>query len=375
MTLKLHDCDSHIAISNHNDTGLLDHIPAAVYTYRATLAGPILQKDRKRFEIAPRTYGKHNQHLKMISGAYDPLGASLGIILEGIKGAGKSLLAEALCNQAITLGRPVYRIDTALDENALRFLVSISPGGCVLYFDEFGKIYDRDARDSLLSFFADQSIRGVMMILTANDTDELSGFMLDRPGRFQYRLRYEGLDVTAAHEVAKAYRLDPAYAAILARATAFHESMSYDILIALARMASEAKSLDDLMAVAEISNVPSLVYNHYDVTRVSLDGIKYGRDNTRMRVVDDILTLTVLDSDGQTLIDQVSIDLMSKEAVHLDTEVDYPAGLALGNHSLSLSINGFAVRLLFRRALADLRNRMSVSLPSETEEEPSKEEV
>lgn len=140
MTLRLHDSDSHISVTNHNEAALLDHVPAGVYTYRMSLDGPILQKDRKRFEVASRKYGKHSQHLKTIMGAYDRLSPSMGIIMEGIKGAGKSMLAEDICNAAISMGMPAYRIDSAINESALRFLAACSPGGYVLYFDEFGKI-------------------------------------------------------------------------------------------------------------------------------------------------------------------------------------------------------------------------------------------
>lgn len=373
MTIQLNDHDSHIHIGIVNNNDVVDHVAPLVYTFRNTLTGPILVKDRKRFEVATRKFGKHAQYLAQITADYDRLGPARGVLLEGIKGAGKSMLSEDICNWAINLGLPVVRVDQALDEADLRLIIAACKGACVLYFDEFGKVYEEEARNKLLSFFADQSIMGVYFLLTANSTNELSNFMVNRPGRFQFRIVYSGLEVEDAMEVAKSFNLNEEMTKVLCRFTAYHFEISYDILIHVARLMLEVKSFDELLTKIESMNVPPVIYNYYEVKTIKYGDEVYGTDRATVTIKDDVMFLTLRDEADEILLDTLQIDLFDERARWTDTDVDYPTGLKVGDYRLVLKDHGLIIE--FRRTLAEKVNRMKLSLQRRTSKKEETEEV
>lgn len=151
-TISINNYDNHLVISANDASNLIDHVPALVYRAHLGPRGIIMGKDRARFSLPPYRFGKHKDYIAQIKSSYDLLGNNNGILLYGDKGAGKSLLAEEVGNWMITKGLPVIMVSEPMDASELSIIIK-AVGPCMVYFDEFGKVYhDVVTREQLLPY-------------------------------------------------------------------------------------------------------------------------------------------------------------------------------------------------------------------------------
>ena len=150
---------------------------------------------------APETkvYGDHAERAEHIIRAYQSRGgAHTGVILSGAKGIGKTLFARILALKAMDEGYPVVRVDRFIPGLA-EFLASIKQDACIL-FDEFDKTFTHPSRDAtdpthlqhqLLGFFDGVTKGHMLCVLTCNDLTKVNEFLVNRPGRIRYHLRFQ----------------------------------------------------------------------------------------------------------------------------------------------------------------------------------------
>lgn len=258
---QFHDHGSHYCFSLIDDTVKpLDHLPAAVYELLID-SNPLtgikikFNKTASKFTVPEKRFGAHQRHLERIRSDYDRVNPSMGVMLEGLKGSGKSMFAEDLGNWIIGSGLPVLMVSSAIPVEILRGAISMI-GPCMVYFDEFGKVYsDRADRDRLLSLFSDSTLTGVLFVITGNTEQEFTDAIYDRPGRFKYRLKFSDLKTAAAIEVGEHYHLEPHLILGLARYLNVH-NVSYDMLCTIATMIRGCKTDHEVRDYLEIMNVP-----------------------------------------------------------------------------------------------------------------------
>lgn len=110
---------------------------------------------RSNIRVTEKAYGVHTEKLEKGMNSYKRFSRSLGVILSGDKGIGKSLLAKLICEESIRQGYPVILVNACYPGLA-RFLESIDQE-CVVLFDEFDKTFrsekDNDDQAALLSLF------------------------------------------------------------------------------------------------------------------------------------------------------------------------------------------------------------------------------
>jgi len=154
---------------------------------------------RKDFKVTEKIYGNVEEKINKVITGYQNYNRSLGIIFSGDKGIGKSLASRLLCQKMIALGLPVILVNNT-EKSIINFLSSIDQE-CVFLFDEFEKNYcqtkqkvsDSDylTQDDFLSFFdgTNSSVKH-LFIITCNQIDNLSTYLINRPGRFHYHIRW-----------------------------------------------------------------------------------------------------------------------------------------------------------------------------------------
>lgn len=136
-----------------------------------------------------KIYGVHHQKCDKILSAFELFDRNLGVILSGDKGIGKSLFARLLSSKAIEKGKPVLIIDRCT-RGLGDFIESIEQE-CVVLFDEFDKTFDGNSQNELLSLLDGLAAGKKLFLITCNSLSKLSDFMVNRPGRFHYHLRFE----------------------------------------------------------------------------------------------------------------------------------------------------------------------------------------
>jgi hypothetical protein len=246
----------------------------------------------------------------------------MGLLLIGNKGGGKSMLAEDIGNWGIAKGLPVLMIDSRQNPSVIRMVIQ-AMGPCIVYFDEFGKIYkdgsedgQENYRDAMLALFSDTSMTGVMMIVTANSRSELSEFMLDRPGRFAYRINHAGIDESTIREIAANYHLNEEFMEVMLRSN-LGENTNYDSLCKLGSIAMQCKTMEELVEICAIANIPPLMWYSYRVLTVRYQGKL--ASHTLAKITDGLATFKVMDEE-MNLLTEVKLQMDGPDALLLRSD-------------------------------------------------------
>jgi len=302
MSIKLRlGSDKSITIQNDGDEEIVDHVPAGVYRFKVTEIPMVGTKydllyRGKTLPIPEQRYGEHEEMVKTVVGDYDKLNPSIGAICTGLKGSGKSVLCNDICNRLLGQGIPTLVIEDPINVHHLRNIMAIT-GPCVLYFDEFGKNYtDKLERVRLLGLFSDQALLGYVFLLTANERSELSDFLIDRPGRIRYMFEMNDVTSTALYDFLSKNGIPKERATWL---FSMRPDLTFDILQAIKNTLRASATFIEFRKNIRWLNVP--YPNTYDIsvlqvshnTGIVADGLKahgYIENNT--------IHLTVTDKGG-----------------------------------------------------------------------------
>ena len=111
-----------------------------------------------------------------------------GILLSGMKGSGKTLMAKKIAKES---GLPIIVIDSKVASDDIEpFFAKITDDVCII-FDEIDKYWNTRY---LLTFF--DGVRPTckkMVIATCNDEKEINAYLNDRCSRIRYKKRFGGL--------------------------------------------------------------------------------------------------------------------------------------------------------------------------------------
>lgn len=170
-------------------------------------------KEEPNLVVKEKLYGPHTQNVETIIEGYQKSDRSIGAIFSGAKGLGKSISMRYLTSRMIELGYPIILVNKYMPDLS-EFIKGIEQD-CVLVFDEFDKIFNderteesQDSRaatplhygkkfktkqtkqEELLGLFDGLNSNKFLFIITCNKVDELSQYLLNRPGRFHYHVRF-----------------------------------------------------------------------------------------------------------------------------------------------------------------------------------------
>lgn len=161
----------------------------------------------KPFTFPEKIYGNVDEDVKFYAEAYKGSGKNLGLIFNGEKGSGKTLLATLLTKE---LGLPVVMITAGYrGTDFVKFMDDI-PNPVIVMIDEFDKIYSQDYEDDngqrvsgqtdLLRIMDAGNANKKLFILTSNRLT-LSEFMINRPSRIKYSQTFDTLTDEVVEDV------------------------------------------------------------------------------------------------------------------------------------------------------------------------------
>lgn len=175
-----------------------DQLPPQTYVVRfSKTRGFFLEKYVEMEITEPKVYGVHLDKVQKVLNSFERANRSLGVILSGDKGIGKSLFAKILAVEAINKNIPLIVVDTYMPGIA-SYLESIEQDVMVLFdeFDKtFGEVKSKDGEASpqanLLTLFDGISGGKKLFVITCNELHKLNSYLINRPGRFHYHFRFE----------------------------------------------------------------------------------------------------------------------------------------------------------------------------------------
>lgn len=172
-----------------------DDLPPATYTVKFDdRAGEFFLELISDFDLPEKIYGKNTNYAERILNTFDQRSGSTGVLLSGIKGAGKTLLAK----QTAVLGRekniPTIVINRDWHGDEFNSFIQSITTPTIVLFDEFEKIYDYSSQRKILTLFDGVFPSRKLFLVTTNTERDISEYMKNRPGRIFYNFTFDTLE-------------------------------------------------------------------------------------------------------------------------------------------------------------------------------------
>ena len=174
-------------------------LPKGIYEVKVSMTGFYLSKIAESFAFDYKLYGLNQKFIDYVLKTYENTTGNLGVLLDGIKGTGKTVTAKELCNN---LQLPVILVQSMGDSNdkLIKYLSTTINFDCIFFFDEYEKEF-KDSSD-VLSFMDGtyNSIYRKIFLLTTNELNVDSN-LLGRPSRIRYKKSFSNLSEEVTREI------------------------------------------------------------------------------------------------------------------------------------------------------------------------------
>lgn len=248
------------------DVKTFRNLPVGTYTINFhPMQGFYLTSHEDLTVIEDVIYGSSQKKVTKIMQSYKLMnGRNFGVLLSGQKGIGKSLFVRLVAQEGIKEGYPVIVVDSAAPGIA-SFISSIAQD-CVVIFDEFEKTFrDTDEwkpQDEMLSLFDGIDGGHKLFIVTCNELDNLSQYMINRPGRFHYHITMKPPTMEEVEQYMRD-KVDPKYETAIQDVVQLSGAieMPYDYLRAIAFELNQGYSLKETMQDLNITKANNLTFD------------------------------------------------------------------------------------------------------------------
>jgi hypothetical protein len=231
MTKTFIKSGSSVRIRDKSDMQPYDQLPPATYVIKYDeRAGEFYLEQIGSFTLPDKIYGKNNNYADRILQTFADRSGSTGVLLSGIKGAGKTLLAKQTSVMGAKIGIPTIVInkDWCGDEfNS--FIQSITTPAIVL-FDEFEKIYGYAEQRKILTLFDGVFPSRKLFLITTNQEREISEYMNNRPGRIFYNFAFDTLGQDFIEEFLNDRLIDKSQIVNFLKYTSVFSFFNFDML-------------------------------------------------------------------------------------------------------------------------------------------------
>ena len=188
-------------VASEESMDLHSTLPAGNYTVKQDMFGNLFLEMVDAFPQPSKLYGDTSKNADKIINTFLDRPVSTGVMLNGEKGSGKTLLAKVLSIRAAAKWAiPTIVINQPwVGDNFNKFLQDIEQP-CIVLFDEFEKVYDNEHQEAALTLLDGVFPSKKMFVITCNDKWRVNEHMRNRPGRIYYMLDFKGLEAEFIRE-------------------------------------------------------------------------------------------------------------------------------------------------------------------------------
>ena len=175
-------------------------LPKGIYEVKLSIAGFYLSKIAESFTFDYKLYGLNKKFIDYVLKTYENTTGNLGILLDGIKGTGKTVVAKELCNRLQLPVILVQSMGSDTNDKLIKYLSTAIDFDCIFFFDEYEKEF-KDSSD-VLSFMDGtyNSIYRKVFLLTTNELN-VDPNLLGRPSRIRYKKSFGNLSEEVTREI------------------------------------------------------------------------------------------------------------------------------------------------------------------------------
>ena len=180
-----------------DEANQLDTLPVGIYTLGKGMFGFYLERIDDKFEFNHKLYGLETSLINRVITTWNGTDRNLGVLLNGLRGTGKTVTAKVICNQ---LELPVILINSQFEDGGLPEFLNEVREDCIVFIDEYEKVFgdDSDLLTVMDGVLANDTRK--MFLLTTNKT-YVNENMLQRPSRIRYFKTFKDLSPVVIEEI------------------------------------------------------------------------------------------------------------------------------------------------------------------------------
>lgn len=224
---------STVRVTNDRNVQITDHLPAGTYLIQCHPMTGFYLEVVDNFKVPERLYGDIQQSAARILNTFDDREASTGVLLDGEKGSGKTMLTRLLSLEAAKLGLPTLIVNSDFHGPDFNSFIQTINQPAVVLFDEFEKVYGAAEQQHLLSLLDGIFPTKKLFLFTVNEAHRVDGHIRNRPGRVFYRLSYTGLDEAFIREYCEDQLMNKAHTDGVVRVADLFYAFNFDMLKAM----------------------------------------------------------------------------------------------------------------------------------------------
>ena len=229
------------------------------------------------FSLPSKIYGNSEKLAMKIINTYKDRKNSTGVMAEGERGSGKSLLAKMIATYAQReLGIHTYVVTEDFCGEVFNFFVQSLPPA-VIIFDEFEKVYANPHKQQQLLTLLDGVFSSKkLFVFTCNQTsNRIDPNMINRPGRIYYSIKYAGLSKQFITDYCNDNLWDKSKITAICDAASIFRAFNFDMLSALVEELNRyGESVKDTIAILNMTPTDGGVRYNYSVVEKTEEGEK-----------------------------------------------------------------------------------------------------
>lgn len=180
-------------VSSKEAMDLHEQLPPGNFVVKFNPMSGFYLEQIEDFTAPKKIYGTSTKDARRIIDTFKDRNGSTGVMLVGEKGSGKTLLSKAVSIELAREGVPTIVVNAPFKGDDFNTLLQSIEQPCVILFDEFEKVYDREDQESILTLLDGIFSSKKLFIMTSNDKYKVDYHMRNRPGRIFYLLDFKGL--------------------------------------------------------------------------------------------------------------------------------------------------------------------------------------